>query len=219
MKNSKTKWTNPYELGSYDIVLTDYNTLQTEFYYSDPNPSDRKLRHPPRFITARSPLLSVHWWRICLDEAQMASSVISSPAKMVAKLGAQHRWAVTGTPIQKSMDDLYGLVAFLSCSPYNERNKWLDVLNEFHCRINLRPIIAVLEPIMWRTCKSKAIMSQINIPEQSELVHFIKLSDIEYFHYNAEHAKCWDAFYNNACKYDTTSRLAGFNPHVFKIVS
>jgi SNF2 family DNA or RNA helicase len=35
----------------------------------------------------------------------------------VARLKAVYRWAVSGTPIQRGLDDLYGLVFFLSkCS-------------------------------------------------------------------------------------------------------
>lgn len=149
----------------------------------------------------------------------MVSSIISAPAKLMAKLSAMHRWAVTGTPIQKSMDDLFGLISFLNCSPYNERNKWIDVLNQFQWKMNVQPIIDVLEPIMWRTCKSKAILNQINIPEQSEVVHFIQMSDVENLYYNIEHRKCWDAFCDHAKKFDTNSRLAGLNPHLFRIVS
>lgn len=80
------------ELASYDIVLTDYATLQSEFYYSNHNPTSRKLRRPSRYLNVRTPLLFVNFWRVCLDEAQMVSSVITKPAQLVAQLSAVNRW-------------------------------------------------------------------------------------------------------------------------------
>lgn len=219
MKKESKKWISPHELGSYDVVLTDYSTLQAEFHFTDPNPSDRQLRHPARYINARSPLLSVDWWRICLDEAQMVSSAVTIPSKLVAKLPSIHRWAVTGTPIEKSMDDLFGLLSFLKCAPYDERSRWLSVLYEFYYRIDAQLFVKILEPIMWRTCKSKAIMTQINIPEQGEVIHLITMSDLEYFHYNKEHRKRWDHFHENTRKVHANSQLVGLNPHTFKKVS
>lgn len=84
------------ELASYDIVLTDYSTLQSEFYYSNHNPTSRTLRRPSRYLNVRTPLLFVHFWRVCLDEAQMVSSVVTKPAQLVAQLSTVFRWGVTG---------------------------------------------------------------------------------------------------------------------------
>lgn len=206
------------ELASYDIILTDYATLQSEFYYSNHNPSSRTLRRPARYLSVKTPLLFVNWWRVCLDEAQMVSSVITKPARLVAQLSAVHRWGVTGTPIQKSIDDLYGLIAFLGCSPYDEREKWIELMNEFSHNANIKPIVSVLQKIMWRTCKSKEIMEQVNIPEQTEIVHHIHMSDLENYYYNKEHAKCSQNFRANSIKIGAKQKLATLNPHMLKIV-
>ncbi|XP_055320162.1 E3 ubiquitin-protein ligase SHPRH [Sitodiplosis mosellana] len=216
LKNSS--WISPMELASYDIILTDYATLQSEFYYSNHNPSSRTLRRPARYLSVRTPLLFVNWWRVCLDEAQMVSSVITKPARLVAQLSAVHRWGVTGTPIQKSIDDLYGLICFLGCSPYDEREKWNELTNEFIHYANIKPIVSVLRKIMWRTCKSKEIMDQVNIPEQTELVHHIHMSDLENYYYSKEHAKCSQNFRANSMKIGAKQKLATLNPHMLKLV-
>lgn len=206
------------ELASYDIILTDYATLQSEFYYSNHNPSSRTLRRPSRYLSVRTPLLFVNWWRVCLDEAQMVSSVITKPARLVAQLSAVHRWAVTGTPIQKSIDDLYGLICFLGCSPFDEREKWLELMNEFSYNANIKAIVSMLRKIMWRTCKSKEIMDQVNIPEQIEIVHHIHLTDLENYYYSREHAKCSQNFRANSLKIGAKQKLATLNPHMLKLV-
>lgn len=206
-------------MATYDIILTDYKTLQREFYYSNYNSTTRQLRKPAQYLVVKSSLLYINWWRVCLDEAQMFSSTITKPARLVAQLSAVHRWGVTGTPIQKSVDDLYGLMWFLGCSPYDEREKWSTLVDDFNYRANIKPLLTALRPIMWRTCKSKDVIAQINIPEQTHLVVNIDMMDLEQFHYNAEHSRCLQAFTQNAQKIGSKRKLSALNPHILKIVS
>lgn len=213
-----SSWISPIEIASYDIVLTDYSTLQSEFYYSNHNPTSRTLRKPSRYLHVRTPLLFINFWRVCLDEAQMVSSVITKPAKLVAQMSAVNRWAVTGTPIQKTIDDLYGLVCFLGCTPYDEREKWIQLISEFNQNADVKPILSVMQRIMWRTCKSKEIMEQVNIPEQTELVHYIDMSDLELFHYTKEHERCSADFFKNSIKIGAQQKLATLNPHLLSLV-
>jgi len=57
-----------------------------------------------------TPLTRLRWWRVCLDEAQMVESSTAKAAEMALKLDAQHRWAVTGTPLSRGLEDLFGLM-------------------------------------------------------------------------------------------------------------
>lgn len=209
-------WISPMELASYDIILIDYETLESEFKYIDRNPR-RRLVRPLHHMIVKSPLLYVNWWRVCLDEAQMVSSSVSKQAQLVARLSAVHRWAITGTPIQESIDDLHVLISFLGCSI--EHQQWDYVKNEFQRKNNFKPILAVLEPIMWRTCKSKDIMDQIDIPKQTEVVHFIQMTDLEGYHYKTVHQQCWDEFRIRSEKYGANRQLATLDSASLNIVS
>ena len=40
------------------------------------------------------------------------------------------RWCITGTPLNRGLDDLYGLFYFLHANPYSERHFWKHVLQE-----------------------------------------------------------------------------------------
>lgn len=53
-------------LMTYDVVVTSYNVVASEYYYAQAN-TDRKLRHDKKYAPRRSPLVSCCWWRVCLD--------------------------------------------------------------------------------------------------------------------------------------------------------
>jgi E3 ubiquitin-protein ligase SHPRH len=59
-----------------------------------------------------------------MDEAQMLESTTTKTAEMALRLRADHRWCVTGTPIGKSLNDLFGLLMFLNLDPYRYLSKF-----------------------------------------------------------------------------------------------
>lgn len=77
--------------------------LRKEIYYAETATEERQLRHTKRYFAPTSPLTCVQWWRVCLDEAQMVEGITTKTAEMTKKLNVIHKWAVTGTPIQKSI--------------------------------------------------------------------------------------------------------------------
>lgn len=80
------KWISPLLLTTYDIVLTNYNVLRKELYFTHDNVSKRITRNKPKNLRVYTPLLMMEWWRVCLDEAQMVesdTSKISTLAKMI----------------------------------------------------------------------------------------------------------------------------------------
>lgn len=61
-------------------------------------------------------------------------------------------------------------------------------------------MIEVLRKIMWRTCKTPEVLSQIQIPAQTELVHYVTMSDLETFFYIRQHQECLETFVKNTQK-------------------
>ena len=43
---------------------------------------------------------------------------------MALRLTTIHRWCVTGTPIQRGLEDLYGLIKFVGISPVDNSLIW-----------------------------------------------------------------------------------------------
>lgn len=107
-----------------DVVVTSYGTLQGEFL--------SKVKKQTQ--TGSAVLLSHDWDRIILDEAHCIKNPLTAVSKACSSLKASKRWCVTGTPIQNSLQDLYGLLKFLHHEPWCEASFWkatiLNTMNE-----------------------------------------------------------------------------------------
>uniref|UniRef100_T1JC89 RING-type domain-containing protein n=1 Tax=Strigamia maritima TaxID=126957 RepID=T1JC89_STRMM len=183
----------PPKLADYDIVITTYEILRRELHYVDLPHSNsetgRRFRKPKRFMPVSSPLTAVEWWRICLDEAQMVETVSTRTADMALRLHAVNRWCITGTPIQKSIEDLYGLLLFLGTDPFSVRVWWRQCLFEPYCYGETEQMHRVLSSILWRTSKAD-VLNQIQLPEQREEIHYMRFSPIEEYFYRQQHVDC-----------------------------
>ncbi|KAI5642794.1 transcription termination factor 2 [Phthorimaea operculella] len=102
--------THPHRLATYDIVLTTYNILQ-------------------RDNEKNGVLMKVLWRRIILDEAHIVRNHKSATSMAVSALKGSRRWCLTGTPVQNKDLDLFALLKFLRCTPFDELTmwkKWID---------------------------------------------------------------------------------------------
>lgn len=105
---------------NYDVVFTTYETLKM----------DSKLdgRHGTRQMD--DSLQSIPWRRVVLDEAHVIRNRASKSHQAVRRLEAKHRWCLTGTPVQNSVDDLGALVAFLRAAPFDDRARFARVFTD-----------------------------------------------------------------------------------------
>ncbi|CAH8448552.1 unnamed protein product [Schistosoma rodhaini] len=205
----------PPQLACADIVLTSYSVVQRELDWAEVV-ADRqaglanrpKLRLAQRYICRPSPLTCVRWWRICLDEAQMVERVTSRTARMLSQVTAVNRWCVTGTPAEKSIDDLFGLFAYLRLTPYSFSHYWNSLLyqpflvtcstssgkNHYDSEEDLKPVAfdesliastdlsKVLNKLLWRNTKA-LVGDQLAIPPLTEEIHWITFTPVErYIH-------------------------------------
>ncbi|XP_044732242.1 E3 ubiquitin-protein ligase SHPRH [Chrysoperla carnea] len=211
---STTGYLYPESIAEYDIVLTTYSVLQSEIRYVDID-SSRSMRFEKKYHVGTSPLLSLEWWRICLDEAQLVEGATSNVANMARKLNAVHKWAVSGTPAQRGIPDLYGLIIFLGIQPYNDFDIWKYALYNPYCKGIKEPLHKFLSKIMWRTCK-KDILNQINIPKQTEIIHWLKFSAVEEFFYKREHEMCQDSFRDRLRNCNINDKLSQLDRHTLQ---
>ncbi|KAJ8983651.1 hypothetical protein NQ317_019570 [Molorchus minor] len=62
----------------------------------------------------------VKWRRVVIDEAHQIRNPKSQTSVAVCHLAAKSRWALTGTPIHNKELDMYALLKFLRCTPFDD---------------------------------------------------------------------------------------------------
>lgn len=65
-------------------------------------------------------MFQIKFDRVVLDEAHQARNHKSKTSEGVCLLKGKNRWALTGTPIQNKEMDLYAILKFLKCTPFND---------------------------------------------------------------------------------------------------
>ncbi len=124
-------------------------------------------------------LTSIRWESVCLDEAQQIKNAYSKRAAALRKLEASHRIALTGTPIENRLADLWSIMSFVnpgylgSMATFNRRFAVpIEKSNDTARKEALRRLIT---PFMLRRTKHDPGLA-LDLPEKSEIKEFVSLS-------------------------------------------
>lgn len=92
-----------HRLSNYDVVLITYQS-KLEIIIALLSESE----------SLSSPLLTTKWYRVILDEAHTIKNHNTKTAKACHQLLAEYKWALTGTLIQNSVEDLFSIFKYLN---------------------------------------------------------------------------------------------------------
>lgn len=190
---------HPRILADADVILMSFQALMGDLSHSDDNPfaglgtssksgARSRLRSRKRYRVIPSPLSSIHFWRVCLDEAQRVETPTAASAIMARKLAASHRWCISGTPIGRGkLDDLFGLLLFLQTpKPFDDLG-WFKSSFLLSQGDALKRLSHLLQNVMWRSTKDNdAVRRQMGIPDQEEKKVTLQFSTVEKYFYEKQ---------------------------------
>ncbi|RMC11893.1 hypothetical protein DUI87_11020 [Hirundo rustica rustica] len=179
-------------LSGYDVVVTTYSILSNEVPTSKEEGEVAAQDHDVGSGSSRcSPLLRVAWARIILDEAHHIKNPRVQTSIAVCKLRASARWAVTGTPIQNNLLDMYSLLRFLRCSPFDEYKVWKYQVDNNTRKGRERLSLLTRSLLLQRTKDQldSAGKPLVSLPQRSTKLHQLKLTAEEQSVYNVLFAR------------------------------
>ena len=96
-----------------------------------------------------------------------------------------------GTPVNKGLSDLYGLVLFLGLEPYSTAQWWERcLLNSYRVGMH-RPMLDVMSRVFWRSAK-KHVGGEVNLPPQTDKVTWLRFSPVEDHFYRRQNQMAID---------------------------
>ncbi len=144
-------------LQGIDVVLTTYGTLM------------------------RQPWLHEQVWRLLvLDEAQAIKNPAARQTKAVKKIKAQSRIALTGTPVENRLSDLWSLFDFLNPGLLGSATRFRDFVKSLSQRKqdHYAPLRNLVGPYILRRMKTdRSIIS--DLPEKTEITAYCGLSKVQ----------------------------------------
>ena len=128
------------------------------------------------FLTRTSWFFTVDWALLVLDEAQAIKNPAAKQTRSVKKLKAQARIALTGTPIENRLGDLWSIFDFINPGLLGSSKEFAAFLKSLVERPNpYGPLRDLVRPYILRRLKTdKSIIA--DLPNKTEVKVFCPLS-------------------------------------------
>jgi non-specific serine/threonine protein kinase len=154
MPGDELKALEPGKLARVDLVITSYGSL---------------LRLPW--------LLTTSWHLVVLDEAQAIKNPEAKQTRAAKKIEARARIALTGTPIENRLGDLWSIFDFINAGLLGSAKEFTGYAKRLADRPHnpYGPLRDLVRPYILRRLKTdKAVIS--DLPEKTEVKAFCHLS-------------------------------------------
>jgi superfamily II DNA or RNA helicase len=152
MPSADMRTLSAQQLGAADLVITSYGTL------------------------LKLPALTAMPWRLAVaDEAQALKNPSAKQTQQVKKLKAQSRIALTGTPVENRLSDLWSLFDFTHPGLLGSGKVFSDFSKRLSQSQHFGPLRALVQPYILRRLKTdKRVIS--DLPDKTEMKTWCHLS-------------------------------------------
>lgn len=131
-------------------------------------------------------LAKVNWSTMVLDEAQAVKNSRSKTTKAVSSISADWKIALTGTPVENHLGELWSIFRVVSPGLLGGweqfRNKFASPIEKDNCPKRRQALSQVLQPFILRRTKSSVLTE---LPERTESNLYVDLSKEERTRYES----------------------------------
>ncbi len=121
----------------------------------------------------------VEWHSICLDEAQNIKNAYTKQASSIRKLSGDHRIALTGTPMENRLTELWSIFDFLNPGYLGSlrafSHRFVQPIEKTKDTAAIAQVQRLIRPFLMRRLKSDPSI-QLDLPEKNESKTFVSLS-------------------------------------------
>lgn len=137
-------------------------------------------------------LSSLGWSSLCLDEAQNIKNANAKQSAAIRRLDAEHRIALTGTPIENRLTELWSIFDFVNPGYLNSlsafKQKFVTAIEKNKDTAKVKEVQRLVQPFLLRRMKKDpAIM--LDLPDKHEAKSYVPLT--------AEQAAMYDTTIQN----------------------
>lgn len=144
-------------LSKYDLIITTYQLI----------------------VKDQSLFKEIQWNGLILDEAQHIKNIETKQRRAVKHIHAIHRIALTGTPIENRLRELWSLLDVLNPSFLGSYSSFqatfMKPIEQEQNQEQLRKLQALIRPFLLRRTKADEALA-LNLPTKNEKVHAVYLS-------------------------------------------
>jgi len=140
------------DLGDHDVVITTYGTLRRDV-----------VRHR-----------EIEFDYVILDEAQSIKNAASQAAKACRLLKARHRLALTGTPVENHIGELWSIFEFLNPGQLGSATRLRRFLADGRGSADV--VARAVRPYLLRRTKTEVLS---DLPEKTEQTLFVELGETQ----------------------------------------
>lgn len=167
------------------------NRLDAGFFYGAASQADVVLTSYATAALDQELLKEFTWATICLDEAQNIKNAQTKQSSAVRSFPALHRIALTGTPIENRLSELWSIYDFISpgylgsAKAFNDR--FVNAIEKEHDEKRTADLQRLVKPFMLRR-KKKDPNILLDLPDKNEMKTYV--------HLTAEQAALYDQTVN-----------------------
>lgn len=107
---------------------------------------------------------NIHFESVILDESQTVKNEASKTTKAVSRINARNKFALSGTPIENNLDELWTIFSIVQPGMFKDKSSFKQLDNQV--------IAAKIKPFILRRLKGQVLD---DLPEKTETTEYIEL--------------------------------------------